>query len=86
MPLSFVSTESFPQAAGVSSDPIWVFLVEGSDVEDNLLIAGQLNRKMKASTNPTEARVQIGAVRDFPIVGEVLILPVPHHGLDVPRK
>ena len=86
LPLFVVLVEFFPQVTGVFSDLVWVSLAEGLDVEDNLPIAGQLNRKKKAFANSTEARVQTEAVEEFPMVGEVLVLPSPHYGLDVPKK
>ena len=86
LPLSDVLMESALQVTGASNDPVRVFSKKGSNVEDDLPIAGQLNRKRNASTDPTDVGIQTRADDDLLTVGEVLVIFVPHHGLDVPRK
>ena len=84
--LLIVLAESTPQAVGASNDPVRVFSKKGSNVEDDLPIAGQLNRKRNASTDPIDVGIQTRADEDLLTVREVLVIFVPHHGLDVPRK
>ena len=86
MPFFVVLVESFYQVAEVSSDLVRVFPTESSDVEDHLSTTERLNKKRKAAkvfTNPSGARDQTEAIEDPLMVGEILVLLTPHHGLDM---
>ena len=71
---SIVLVERTFQVVGANSDPVHVFLAEGSDVEDHLPVANRLNRKRKASTDPIDTRVQPGITEGPVVVEEVLVL------------
>ena len=59
------------------------FLQKGSSTEDYIIIIKWLNRKRKAPSDPSNAGVQTGTIEGSAVVGEVLVLSKPHHGLDV---